>query len=174
MTTYILFGIGAAIIAKYTNFMNKCVEKYHKFRELNKLVSTQYSSNIDIFWISSKIAAKSIYLDIFQTLNKTVTKIGKNKFEITYILNEQEYKFIVEGRRGPKNIVSITDENYNNVTDKIEPYLGPKQDFHNRQFTPNCFGYERLNFEIVGGNILSFNKYDLMDMNKIPHMLTYS
>jgi hypothetical protein len=173
MIGYILCGVGAVALAKYMNIPNKCVEKYHKFRKLNNLVSMEYDG-WEIYWVSSKIVAKSMYLDLCQTLNQSVRKIGKNKFEVTYILNEQEYKFIIEGRRGPKNILAVRDENDNDVTEKMMPYLGPKQNWHGRKFTPNNFGHERLTFELVGGQQLSFEKLEWMDMGKIPELFMYS
>lgn len=177
MTTYILlFGIATIALVKFSNLfekcLEKCLEKYHKFRKLNELVSTQYKG-LEIYWVSSKIVAKSMYLDLCQYLNTSVKKIGKNKFEITYILNEQEYKFIINGKKGPKSIINIKDENDNDVTLQIEPYLGPQEDFHGNVFTPISLGYEKLTFELVGGKQLSFDKYTVMTIENIPRLITY-
>lgn len=169
----LLSGIGIILLFNYNKIKNKCTEKYNKFQRLNELVATQYKSNWDIFWVSCKIVAKSTYLDIWQTLNKSVKKVNKDLYEITYVLDEQEYKFYVKKKRGPKRLVSVLDEKGNNVTEDVRVYIGPNEDGHGYEITPSMMGYNKLRFEVVGGEIFTVDThvyipfYMLNEENKI-------
>ena len=100
---------------------------------------------------------QSFYQSLVQYLDNSVKKIGKNKYELKYIINGKLYKKIIIPERGPLPIICITNETDDDITEQILPYIGPNNDFHNEKFTPNFFGQKTLIFEMSEGNIKIFN-----------------
>lgn len=137
------------------NFYDKMAPKYKK---LNNMVSTEYKGFFNILFISLQMICKVLYLNIIQYLNNSIIKLNNNKYEINYVINGKIYKFITKIKRGPKNVLLIYDENQNDVSDDILPYLGPAEDFHNIEYTPSYFNKNELFFELSCGNVKRYEK----------------
>ena len=131
--------------------------KKGEFKRLYNLVATRHTSRCMIMFISIEMLLQAFYQSLVQYLDESVKKIGKNKYELKYVINGKLYKKIIIPERGPLPIICITDENGRDVTDKIIPYIGPNHDFHNEKFYPNFFGYTKLVFEMSTGDIKTFN-----------------
>lgn len=123
----------------YNNITNTVKIKYDKWLLLNDMVSKKHDSRIMITLISISMILKKFYLEFLQYINNSVVKINKNTYEVSYIINNKLYKMIVKPERGPKSITNILDENEDDITHEIEPYLGPNNDFHGHKFTPKFF-----------------------------------
>lgn len=93
------------------------------------------------------------YISIFQRINNNVTLIGKNKYEVKYILNGKPYKMIITPHRGPSPILQITDHNFTDITDHILPYMGPRYDWHGyeHEVCLDMLGVKSLTFEFADG-----------------------
>ena len=105
---------------------------------------------------------QSFYQNLVQYLDNSLKKIGKNKYELKYVINGKLYKKIIIPERGPLPIISITNENDDDITEHILPYIGPNNNFHNENFSPNFFGYKKLLFEMCNGNIKIFKDYEII------------
>jgi phage anti-repressor protein len=142
--------------------INHCISsitnKYKKFQSLNKLVSTQHTSMFSILRISVYILGQAIYYMVINDINRTVKKINKNQYEITYVVAGKVHKLISNIKRGPKKVLQIIDENNEDVTDEIEPYIGPSEDFHKTYVTPLTFKHKKLIFNTSSGNSLIFKE----------------
>ena len=110
------------------------------------------------------LVCKIILLECIQYFNPRVIKLGKNKYEINYIIGNKLYKFHTKIKRGPSTILQIIDENYNDVTKLIKPYLGPNKDFHNIKYTPESFNFDELVFQMATGEEIIFSKSQIIEL----------
>lgn len=150
MTTSFLFYFSYKFLNN--DGYNKLMIKYEKWKSLKDLVSTQHKSRMIINLISFSMVLKSFYLSFIQYMNNSIIKVGKNKYELTYIINGKMYKILVKPARGPVPILCVTDKNNNDITEKIIPYLGPNNDWHNEKYYPDFFNEEVLTFELLNGD----------------------
>jgi hypothetical protein len=118
-----------------------------------------------IVWISITILLKAVYYAFLQKVNKTVQKTGVNKYEISYVIHGKVYKMIAKVRRGPKKVLQVIDENDEDITDLIDPYLGPNCDLHNSCITPNFFGKRILIFNLGDGESKTFGEHEIIDLD---------
>jgi hypothetical protein len=132
--------------------------KYNRWKNLNSLVSTRYSNTFKIVCISIKMIAKSCYISFIQYINSSVTKIGPNSYELSYIINGKLYKMVVKTQRGPIPVIQVSNDKQDDITDKILPYMGPKYNWHGNVFTPEFFGCDLLIFEMSDGTEHAFDK----------------
>jgi hypothetical protein len=130
---------------------NTAVVKWKKFRRLNKLVSTNYKGCFKIIWVSICMIFQALWINILQYLNSTIVQIDKKTYEVTYIIRGKTYKMIVKSRRGPRKVLLVSDENQEDVSYIIFPYLGPEENFHGEKYTPKFFEKKELIFELSTG-----------------------
>ena len=141
---------------------NLIMTKYNKFRQLNSLVASQYTNIFYILWVSICIVCKAMYIQMLQYLNKSVQKIDKNTYRITYTINGNIYYINVKTKKGPKSVIQVLDENDNDITDLIHSYMGPSDNFHNSLFTPEFFGKEKLTLSLGSGMDVTFEKNNVI------------
>lgn len=157
MIYYFLFVIlffmfvGFLTLDTHIIIKNEIVSKYNRWKRLNSLVSTSHKNKLSIIIISLKLIFQAIWVSFLQSTNKTVKKINKNKYELTYVVEGKVYKLIVNVTRGPSPVLQIIDNLNNDVSSEITPFLGPNYNWHNTQFTPDFFGYSSLTFELADG-----------------------
>ena len=146
---------------------NEIQNKYCKWRKLNSLVSTSNKTKIAIITVSLKLIFQAIWISFIQRTNKTVKKLNKNKYEITYIVEGKIYKLVVNVTRGPSPVLQIINDTNDDVTYEVLPYVGPNYNWHNSSFTPEFFGFESLTFELADGTEYSVqNKRVIKTFNK--------
>jgi hypothetical protein len=140
--------------------------KWIKWNELNTLVSRRTHNKILIIWYSLILLAKVIWINILQYTNSTVIRIDKNKYEISYVINNKLFKFHTYIHKGPLPIIQIIDNNDCDVTTVVLPYLGPQFKGHgNISPTPSLMGYESLTFEMSTGDSYTFNNKNIIELN---------
>lgn len=164
MLTYIVVGVSCLImtllyrIETHKSIKNVMVNKYYRWKELNNLVSTTETNKLNIFMISMKLIIQTVYIAFLQYINKTVRKIGRNTYEISYVIDGKLFKMIVISKRGPTPILQISDDKQNDVTEQILPYMGPQYDWHNTHFSPEFFGTKSLIFELLDGTEYTYEE----------------
>lgn len=94
----------------------------------------------------------------------TIKKLKKNLYEITYFIGETEYKLRTSKKRGPKKIMLALNEDGTDVTDLMESYSGPCEDFHGQLYTPEDLGFKQLHIFCQEQEFM-FNKDDKIDLN---------
>jgi len=141
---------------------------WNKWRRVNNLVSRNTQNKILIIWYSLVMIAKVIWISILQYTNNTVTCVGKNKYEISYVINRKLYKFHTQVKRGPVPILQIIDHDDNDVTRIVLPYMGPKFNGHTIASTPDILGYRSLSFELSNGESYTCNGDN--DITIAPHI----
>lgn len=150
MNNYLIFFSFISSICFVFNNIIYINKQKRRIKELYNLVSrtekTKIKSFISTLKILSKILKKDLvdYFDINQA-----KKISNDVYEVSYNIEGNNYKMLVEKQKGPPVILNITDETNTNVTDKVLPYMGPKYDWHCFDFNPpDFFKCESLTFEL--------------------------
>ena len=138
------------------------MSKYNKWIRLNSLVSTNQKTKLAIIGVSLKLIFQAIWISIIQYLNKTVKKIGRNKYQITYVVEGKLYKLVVNVTRGPSPVLQIINQSNEDITSTIMPYIGPDYNWHNSQFTPEFFNCDSLSFELSDSSEYTVNKNRLV------------
>jgi hypothetical protein len=100
--------------------------------------------------------AKLAWINFLQYINRTVVQEGKH-YIISYVIRGKLYKIMILPERGPQNILSIIDENYNDITDELAPYFRTNDNMV-KNFTPSIFKYETLEFSTSDADIYTFSK----------------
>lgn len=145
------------------NYKNTIVSKWNKFNELNNLMSKRTQNKMLIIWYSLVMIGKIMWISVLQYTNSTVVCIGKNKYEVSYVINGKLYKFQTNVHKGPTPILQIIDNNDHDVTRLVLPYMGPKFNGHGTiSPTPNLLGYKSLTFETSLGESYTCLENDII------------
>jgi hypothetical protein len=138
-------------------------EKVDKVRELRKLAKDNNVSIKKVILTVLSTLYSILYYSIIQKINKTVRKLDKNTYEVTYCISGKVYKFNTKARRGMSDVLQIVSGDQD-VTEEIEPFLGPKGDFHGFEYTPSGFEYSTLTFNMVDGNVITFSENEILKL----------
>lgn len=135
--------------------------RYERFSNLQRIISVKHKSSAMILYASLYIVLQSVLYTLVQKLNKTVVRKDKH-YEITYYIGGQKYVLTVPTKRGPCPILSVTGDDYTDLTDEVIQYLGPCNDFHNRPYTPAWFGCKTMSIELDDYTKLDFYENDIL------------
>ena len=164
LNIFIISAIGCFVGFSFFNVSTKIKTSFYKIKRLKALVSSQNEGRINIYWITFCIILKSFYISFLQRINKTVIKLDKNTWEISYIIDDKLYKIVVKKKRGPRDILSIIDDKKEDVTNLVLPYLGPGEDFYKSILTPDFFSKKSLTFNLSNGTEIIFKKTNLIEI----------
>jgi hypothetical protein len=124
------------------HIVDSSIQKYNKCKKI-----------CSISFIISKVLFEIICGKVFYKSNDTdIKKIGKNLYEVSYKINNNQYKMIVEQKRGPHPVLQIVDDNMEDVTDVVIPYLGHRYDWNGFNMSLSFFGVKSLTFELADGS----------------------
>jgi hypothetical protein len=165
MVVYILLLLFTAIVYKLdlVKTINNTINiKKRKLKNLSTLVRTQYKNVFMILWVCICIIAKNFYMSILQKLNQTVVNVGKNEYEINYVIKGIRYTMRIHCKKGPPNLIQALDENDNDITEIIQAYAGPDENFHRRFFTPSQFGLKGITLSLSSGQDRIFKENEMI------------
>jgi hypothetical protein len=134
--------------------------KLRKVKSLIHVIQSQYKNIAIIMWICTRVIIKNIYITCVQKLNQTLTKIDKHTYKLTYVINGVQYIIHIKTKRGPKLLLQALDDKDNDITEKIQAYLGPSENFHGHVYTPEFFGTNELTLSLSSGEEVSFGVND--------------
>lgn len=72
---------------------------------------------------------------------------------------------IVRLKKGPNPINRVTDNYSNDITDLVIQYLGPQQDWHMMQVTPQLLDCDTIEIELCNGNRKKFSNNEFLCLN---------
>ena len=155
--TSLLLGLGASVYIFSRSHACIILKKtltrhYERWQSLNDLVATTETDQVRIVKISLQMVIQAWYIAFLQYMNTAVRKIDRKTYEVTYVVDGKMYKMLVKPKRGPAPILQVSDDDENDVTDQILPYMGPQYDWHGHKFTPEFFGHKSLTFELMDGS----------------------
>jgi hypothetical protein len=139
-------------INRLVSINNSLCIYWGNWRSINKLVSRNNKNKVSIIFYSITMIVKILWISILQYFNNTVISIDKNIYEVSYVINNKLYKFHTCVQRGPVPILQIIDQDDNDVTSRVLPYMGPKYKGHALEPSPYTLKYESLSFELCNGN----------------------
>ena len=160
--SYVFYQMGGTEVIQ-----NTAVTKFEKFRTLTNTVSktTRQKNTWVVLWISLVILLKALYICLCQWFNKTVVQLDKKTYEVRYVISGRPYIMQVTPRRGPKrSVLQVLDNEDEDVTDTIQMYLGPHENFHGVKYKPSFFQKEKLFFELGDGRKLEFSENEEIDL----------
>ena len=104
------------------------------------------------------------YVFLYQKLTKNIVAVGKNEYDVHYVLGVQEYRVRVATTKGPgthDRVLQVIDQRNDDVTLDVRPYLGPREDFHGITTLRPCdLKFEELTFNLANGEIKTFQAQD--------------
>jgi hypothetical protein len=142
----------------YESLCTYLKNKYNRWQQLNEMVSSTYKSKIMITLVSIYMIFQYQLENIMHSLNNNVKKIDKHRYEITYIINNRTYKMIVKVPKGPVDITNVKANDVD-ITKEILPYYGCTPEIN---LTPNFYGYNKLTFEYINGDIKDFEDNEVI------------
>jgi hypothetical protein len=147
-----IVGISVGAMAVAINYQGlSMLYTYHHIKE--KSVVRSLKKTVDtVLWMG--------YLVVYQKIAKNVHRVGKNEYDVDYMVGHRLYKIRVHTKNGPrgKQVLQVIDDADNDVTAAILPYMGPMEDWHGKQYTPAMLGHSSLTLNMASGKILVFEK----------------
>ncbi len=110
-------------------------------------------------------ALSILYWRRFFPPKENVKVLSRSKIEVSYEFRDNTYKFRTSLKRGVSEPILFLDENDNDVSAEIGPYLGPGEDFHSIKYTPHDFGYTKIKVVREGHDPVVFDEYADMELN---------
>jgi hypothetical protein len=156
---YIAITTGIAII-----YRTKITSTYTDLKKLTNAVAQRHTSRRAIMCNTLDILRKKLWFTFLQTINNSITRIDKNTSIMTYTLDGRLYKTVLDHRKGPSVVLLVTDENGEDVTTDVVPFLGPKRDWHKREFTPKFWKKDMLEFSLSNGETKEFGAEEVIDL----------
>lgn len=123
--------------------------------------------NISKFLI--KRTYRHIKSRITEYFNNNIIHLSNGNMVICYNRRGKEYKILLEDElvkkhiNSPSSILMVYDEDSNDVSDDVIPYMGWKNDFHKLKYTPTMLGYKSLSFELTSGTMLVFKENEIIE-----------
>lgn len=102
------------------------------------------------------------YMIAYQKLQHNVVLVDKETYDVLYVLHEQLYKIRIHARRGPQRqrVLQIINDQDEDVTADVQPYLGPMENFHGIRYNPSMIGFPQLTFNLHDGTSKTFLQDD--------------
>ena len=95
-------------------------------------------------------------------LDLQYTEISRHVYEIRYQIHLRPYRFRVKYKMGPSPYQYFWNEDGQNITDQIVPYIGPNHDFHKIEYTPHDFGHRSILVEYLNGHRQLFREFEVI------------
>lgn len=142
----------------------KIVSTCENLSSLTKAVGKRHKTTTAVIYNTLDVLRKKFWFDFLQRINNSITRLDKNTSVMTYTLDGRLYKIVLDHRKGPSLVLLVSDENGDDVTTDVVPFLGPKRDWHKREFTPKFWNKKRLEFELSTGESKEFTQEDIINL----------
>ena len=167
MIQFILYSLSTIFLIKnHKNIIGFINHYMTKWTQLNSMVAITYSNpiiiNIVSFWTMCKYIAHN--RNITSNCFCKIEKINRNNYQITYNINQTNYKIILLHQKGPVNFFKVENSLQEDVTDIIISYYGISRDFHANSFKPTDFGFKSLKFYFMDDNIIQFDENEIIQI----------
>lgn len=146
---------------------NKLIDKINSFKKLNDTMNKGHEekSRFSVFLITIGVLLKSFFCHNFKKKTSSTIERHKNKYIITYYINESKYIIILPSSKMINKVLRASDENGNDITEILEEYIGPVNNFHGMRYYPLMLGFNKITIELDDGNIKVFEGRDIIDIS---------
>ena len=93
-------------------------------------------------------------------------KFNKKYLKISYKYRDKTYFYLLKVPRGIQPLKKTEDEEGNDISDIIEPYLGPNLDCHGASIYPKDFGYKQIKVTTVFDKIIIFDEEQKIELTE--------
>jgi len=143
-------------------YKNQVKSTYDDIKSLTSEVGEIHKSTGAIICNTLDVFRKKLWFNFLQRINNSITRVDKNTSILTYTLDGRLYKTVLDHRKGPSLVLLVTDETGEDLTSEVVPFLGPKRDWHRRDFTPKFWNKELLEFELSTGENKEFQNDEVI------------
>jgi hypothetical protein len=150
------------IVLGFGIFYKPVKNSYHNFQQLNKIVKKNHKGVGKVLCMAIEIIYKKCWFKFSHWINNTIERYDKNTSILTYYLDGRIYKIVLDHRKGPPLVLLVTDGDGEDVTTTVVPFLGPKRDWHKREFTPYFWEKSLLSFELSNGENKTFKNDEII------------
>ena len=131
-----------------------------QWKKMTDLVSTTETNRFRVYIKSIQMVTQLTINNLFDIFyQKNTRKIGRNLYEVSYNIESNNYKMLIEPLKGPAPVLQISNNLNEDITTDVLSYMGPQYDWHslshinNKRFNPaNFFNCDYLLFELSDGN----------------------
>ena len=134
-------GVACSIFISYIS-KNIKIDDIKSVHEAIEMIHKNQPNVISNWMETFKFFYEQIVLTIEQKIRKSCIKIDNN-YHISFIIENKVYKLIIKPIRGPDNIIRITNENEEDITNRLIPYIHGIKSF--KYITPKLFSYKGIN-----------------------------
>jgi hypothetical protein len=176
MLYLIIFLIFLVILFKNRHAINQIIALYRNYKKFadpqNKITHIHMIKNIStLFFCSIYQLYNSYYLHHHNNINN-IKKIkssqsptfNKKYIKISYKYKDKPYFYLLKIPRGTPPLISIKDENDNDIYDIINPYLGPNLNCHGASICPADFGYEKIKITTAFDKLIIFDENQKIEL----------
>ena len=168
MIYFIISSLSTILIIKNHKHIAHFIKHYFKkWRQVNSMVSITHSNSIIINIISLWTILKYISYRCCQKHHSyfcKIKKINHRNYELTYNINQTNYKINLYHQKGPMNIIKVENSLQQDVTDIIISYYGIGRDFHGASYKPTDFGFKSLKFYFMDDKIIQFHENEIIQI----------
>tara|TARA_A100001011_G_C14318317_1_gene849077 strand:+ start:3725 stop:4177 length:453 start_codon:yes stop_codon:yes gene_type:complete len=116
-----------------------------------------------IIFVTIKLVTWALYLKLWQKCNKSLRKIDKNNYELTYMVENRIFKYKFNLPLGPSPVLMVINEHEEDITKEIKEIMGPMYNWHGiAAVTPDLLGYKSLTFELSNGEQKNYNDHEVI------------
>lgn len=150
------------VFFKYGYKIKQCVQLYRNYKSFvdpnNKLSHIQIIRNLFSLFFSILYSTYSLYYMTNTKKEKESAKFNKKYLKISYKYRDKTYFYLLKIPRGVQPLKNIVDEDGNDISDIINPYLGPNLDCHGALIYPKDFGYNQIKITTVFDKTIVFDE----------------
>ena len=97
-------------------------------------------------------------IDLFNRIRfYRIRYLDPNNIVITYKINSQTYKQIINIKSKPSNILAVENSDGADITDQVLPYLGIEENIYKSNVNPKFFNTKTLTFYTQNGDTIIMN-----------------
>ena len=150
LTTFIGSTVYLMYLCQVYNTMEfTLTNMYRKYIALKSLAVLS-NNNKYVILATLKLFIKSVWHGFLCYMNNTVSKHDANTNCVNITDNGKMYSFLIKSKKTPDNILQVIDQEYNDITDKILPFLRFREAMVN--ITPKRLGYTELQILTIDGD----------------------
>jgi hypothetical protein len=117
-------------------------EYYYRLINLKKLVSTQYKTPIMIIYKSICLIFQLMYSNFLNYMNNMVQKKDAKTNIVKFVIGGKLFSLLISSKLGPEEILQIIDENDNDITNELLPFIRLQRNL--MKITPEKLGYGNI------------------------------
>lgn len=164
MFNYIVYAILLFILSKIYKNKDKFVTIYTIYKSYKNSIDPNEEISHCRFISSLIYTLISYYPMKYMYKRNLPEKFNKKYIKISYKFNDKTYFYLLRVPRGVTPLKSIEDENGNDISEVISPYLGPNLDCHNISIYPRDFGYKTVKVTTIFDKVVIFEENDQINL----------